>query len=265
MDRGSSDLAPNLIGMTESLQTDSMEPVQVLGLLQNYYLANLPAPDLETTLSRFDGLIKSVIIPAVIHVDEGFFFQVKPDKGDGYYTVLAGRILEKAGEKNGDERLVALGRNMVSSALALADDLGFIPNQIDFSAGAISVMLKPKAPEDFYWLVNSNPAYPHEVSLYSQLGPGHWFYTLVTVNSIDIKPNQYVFNINHTLTRTHFLFFRGLNTIDPMTGMKLFGLTWRNDRDFEVYSHGRYYNPDTKTLMIKYTDDSVQRDIIVNY
>jgi hypothetical protein len=198
-------------------------------------------------------------------VDEGFFFQTKPNKGDGYYTVLAGRILERAGERSGDSRLIALGRNMVVSVLKLADELGFVPNQIDFSAGAIAAQLKYRAPEDFYWLVHRNPAYPREVSLYSQLGPGHWFYTIATVNSIDITPNRYTFNISYPKSRLHFLFFRGLNTIDPSSGMKLFGITWRNDRDFEIYNHGRYYNPDTKTLMVKYTDDTVQRDIIINY
>jgi hypothetical protein len=265
LDRGSSDLAANLIQMTESLATEGMDPVTALGLLQNHYLTDLPDPNLVTMLSRFDGLIKSVLMPAIIHVDEGFFFQAKPNKGDGYYTVLAGRILERAGERNGDSRLIALGRNMVVSVLKLADELGFVPNQIDFSAGAIAAQLKYRAPEDFYWLVHSNPAYPREVSLYSQLGPGHWFYTIATINSIDITPNRYTFSISYPKSRLHFLFFRGLNEIDPSSGMKLFGITWRNDRDFEIYNHGRYYNPDTKTLMVKYTDDTVQRDIIINY
>ena len=265
LDRGTADLAANLIRYTEALKPEDLQPVQLLGILQNLYLGDLPDPNLETMLGRFNGLIKTAIIPSIIHVDEGFFFQVKPDKSDGYYTVLAGRVLEKAGEKSGDERLVALGRNMVSSVLKLADDLGFVPSQIDFSAGAISAMLKYKGPEDFYWLLQSNSAYPHEVSLYPQLGPGHWFYSLAQVNSINVKPDEYRFNLSYPRSRTHYLFFRGLNTIDPLSGMQLFGITWRNAPDFEVYSKGRYYNPDTKTLMIKYYDDSVQRDIVVWY
>ncbi len=115
LDRGDTDLAANLIKYTEGLKTEGLDPIHVLGLLQNRYLSDLPDPNLEAMLSRFDGLIKSVLIPAIIHVDEGFFFQSKPDKGDGYYTVLAGRILEKVGAKTGDDRSVALGRNMVAS------------------------------------------------------------------------------------------------------------------------------------------------------
>ncbi len=126
-------------------------------------------------------------------------------------------------------------------------------------------MLKYKGPEDFYWLLQDNPSYPHEVSLYSQLGPGHWFYTLAQVNSVTIKPDEYRFNLSYPRSRMHYIFFRGLNTIDPMSGMQLFGITWRNAPDYEVYSKGRYYNPDTKTLMVKYYDDSVQRDIVVWY
>lgn len=265
LDRGSGGLSSSLVQFAESLPLEGIDPVQALGILQNVYLTDLPDPKLDASLSRFSALIKSTVLPAVAHVDEGFFFQTKPGKGDGYYTVLAGRILEKAGAKLGDDRLVALGRNMVLSVLKLADDQGFIPNQIDFAAGAISAMLKYRGPEDIYWMVQSNPSYPKAVSLYPQLGPGHWLYTIAQVNSISIKPTEFRFNISYPRSRTHYLFFRGLNKIDPLAGMQLFGITWRNAPDFEVYSKGRYYNPDTQTLMVKYFDDSVQKDIVIWY
>lgn len=265
IDRGTGGLSASLMQFTDSIGLDSIDPIQALGILQNIYLTDLPDPKLEDNLSRFSGLIKSTIVPAIIHVDEGFFLQTKPGRGDGYYSVLAGRILEKVGTRLNDERLIALGRNMVLSVLKLSDDLGYLPTQIDFAAEAISAMLKYRGPEDFYWMIQDNPSYPKAVSLYPQLGPGHWFYTIAQVNNITIKPTEFRFTISYPRSRTHYIFFRGLQKIDPLSGMQLFGITWRNAPDFEIYSKGRYYNPDTQTLMIKYYDDSVQKDIVIWY
>jgi hypothetical protein len=47
--------------------------------------------------------------------------------------------------------------------------------------------------------------------------------------------------------------------------LELFGQTWRDAPDFEIYSKGRHYDPETETLMIKYYDDSVQRDIVIYF
>jgi integrase len=48
---------------------------------------------------------------------------------------------------------------------------------------------------------------------------------------INIKPDEYRFNLSYPRSRMHHLFFRGLNTIDPLSGMQLFGITWRNAPD----------------------------------
>ena len=45
--------------------------------------------------------------------------------------------------------------------------------------------------------------------------------------------------------------------------MELFGQTWRDAPDFEIYSKGRHYDAQTDTLMIKYYDDSVRREMAV--
>jgi len=47
--------------------------------------------------------------------------------------------------------------------------------------------------------------------------------------------------------------------------MELFGQTWRDAPDFEIYSKGRHYDQGSDTLMIKYYDDSVRREIVLFY
>jgi hypothetical protein len=51
----------------------------------------------------------------------------------------------------------------------------------------------------------------------------------------------------------------------PFSGMVLFGQQWRTDPSFEAYIKGRHYERDSQTLMIKYTDNSVRGEIILEY
>jgi hypothetical protein len=152
---------------------------------------------------------------------------------------------------------------MVSSILGLSDSQGFIPERLEFTGGEISAFLRFRAPEDIYSLITQNPFYPKSVSLYQYFGAGSWWYTVAQVDDIQFSGNQMTLSTTTTRNRTQYMMLRGIPRVDPLTGMQLFGITWRNAPDFEVYSKGRYYNPDSETLMIKYFDDDPNEEIVI--
>lgn len=255
-DRGGSKLRDSLRAYLDGLDIASLSPAQMLGLLRAVYLDPIVDPSFEGVLDKYKTAIKPGILKNLARLDEGFFF-VENGKSDSFNSILAGRILMAASAKDGDARYGNLGRNMVLASLKLADEMAYLPQTVEFSGGAISSLgVQVRGPEDVYALLHSNPSYPKHHSLFKQAGPGQWYYTLARVESSTIKPREYVFNISYPRSRTHYLFFSGMPKIDPLTGMQLFGIIWRNASDFESYSKGRFYNPESKVLMIKYTDDS---------
>jgi len=263
VDRGSEYLASDLLNFLDSLDLESVSLPILLGVMQNIYLSESSFPELDARIKKMEEFLQSRIIPAITHSVEGYFLLTGENQSGTYWSILAGAILIKDGQRTGDENISALGKALILSAVKLSDESAYLPASIEFANGAISALNKSLAPEETYWLINSNKSYPHHISLYKELGPGHWFYTLAQVNKINISSSEYRFNISFPRSRTHYLIFRGMPRIDPQEGMQLFGITWRNDSRFEVYSKGRYYNPENKTLMIKYSDDSVQRDIVI--
>jgi hypothetical protein len=270
-DRGSESTLDNLVAFTESLAPGSLNGLEALGLSSNYYLGDFPDDEVRQILSRFEGTFEEIILPSIVRVDEGFFFQTEPGIADSYYTILAGKTLIAAGmqgvggESGQSGQLISLGRNLILSVLRLSDQLGFLPAQIELTAGAISATLGTSNPEDIYPLLTDNPFYPREISLYAELGRGAWAYTIMSDYRLESQPGTFAMNFTNTPNRTHFLFFRGMPDIDPLNGMELFGIIWRNAPDFEIYSKGRYYNPDSETLMIKFFDDESDQDIVIYY
>lgn len=261
IDRGSSSMLDNLITFTDSISPSNLDALEALGLASNYYLGEFPDDELRQTLSRFESQFEEILLPNIARVDEGFFFQTEPGIADSYYSILAGKTLLAAGESQQNSQLISLGKNMILSVLRLSDQLGFLPAQIELTAGAISATQDTLNPEAVYPLLSDNPYYPREISLYNELGQGVWAYSIMSNYELDGGSNEFTMNFKNTVNRTHYIFFRGIPDIDPLNGMELFGIIWRNAPDFEIYSKGRYYNSDSETLMIKFFDDEVDQDI----
>lgn len=264
-DRGSENLLPNLVAFTESLAPASLSPLEALGLAMNYYLGEFPDQEIRQILSRFEGILEENILPEIVKVDEGFFFATEPGIANSYYTILAGQTLIAAGEETGNEQFISLGKNMVLSILRLGDQMGFLPSQIELTAGAISATQGTTNPEEIYPLISDNPYYPRHISLAPYFGNGAWAYTIMNNYEIISRPGEFTINFDNSPNRTHFMFFRGIPGIDPLNGMELFGIIWRNAPDFEIYSKGRYYNADSNTLMIKFFDDDPNQTIRLFY
>ena len=85
-------------------------------------------------------------------------------------------------------------------------------------------------------------------------------WTAVDVTPVTLTDTEWRFRLEYPRLQTHYLYIQG---VPSFSRLELFGQTWRNAPDFEIYSKGRHYNEASDTLMIKYYDDSVERDVAI--
>ncbi len=262
-DRGSSELYEELVDFTERVDIHDLSINQAVGLYQLHIEDEYLTPDEQRLLGRFHAIAEERLYPAVVETEEGFFLETAPGQVDVALSALAGHRLERAGVYADDEVMTNLGRQLVRSVLNLADDEGFLPrvvhpgeNQLEGSEGSIG-------PEAIYADLSENPAYPRPASLPATgVFENAWVYTVAEVVDTAITDEQARVRIRYPRNQTFYVI---MQNVPPFERMELFGQTWRNDRAFENYIKGRNYVGQSETLLIKYTDDSVERDITLFY
>ena len=263
MDRGSEELYRAVLAAVENIDVLETNMAQAIGMLRNYYLADFPTEESRDAFSRFASIIETRLLPNLYRAeDEGFFLRSGPGRVEVFQSVVAGRILQAAGTERQDRRLVSVGRQLVSSSLALADEDGFLPAVLYVGAEGLEGVEGAIGPERVYGLLSNNPAYPAQISLAEEVGPGTWIWAVADFTEIDIASDQHRFVVEYPRNRTHYIIMQGF---PPFSGMVLFGQQWRTDPSFESYIKGRHYERGSQTLMIKYTDNSVRGEIILEY
>lgn len=260
--RGSTQLGEAVIELAAELDFRDLDLFQTVGLLYNAHVSDPILDRAAEVFSRFDAVIEERLFPAVIRAGEGFFLQSTAGQIDVRLSILAGMIMEHEGRRRPDRRLLNVGRNLVVSALSLADNEGFLPRVLIASSAGFQSSDGAVGPEELYPFLHDNPNYPRMVSLYDQLGPGAWIWTISAVSGIQISETEISFAVAGPINRTHHMIVQG---IPPFNSMELFGLEWRNDPSFEAYARGRHYNSQTRTLLIKYTDTLAQRRLRLIY
>lgn len=263
IDRGSEELYRAVLAASEDIDFAESNMAQAIGMLRNYYLADFPNEESRDAFSRFASIIETRLLPNLYRAgEEGFFLRSGPGRVEVFQSIVAGRILQAAGTEQQDRRLVSVGRQLVSSSLALADEDGFLPAVLYVGADGLEGVEGAIGPERVYTLLSSNPAYPTRISLAEDVGPGTWILAVADFTEIDIASDRYRFVVEYPRNRTHYIIMQGF---PPFSGMELFGQQWRTDPSFESYIKGRHYNRESRTLMIKYTDNSVRGEIILEY
>lgn len=259
-DRGSEELYGSLLELASAVDLRRFDVETAIGLLANLYLHELPDERAEALSLRAVDLIQLTILGSIVRTDAGFFVQTSPGQIDVYQTALAGAALNRYGASRSDALITTIGRNLVRSALSQADPNGVAPATLLVRGEALEAADGRLVPERLYPYLVRRTSYPHEVSLYEELGSGHWIWTSVGVSPIRLTDAEWRFEVTYPRLRTHYLLFQGVPTFEQM---ELFGQTWRDAPDFEIYSKGRHYDPASDTLMIKYYDDSVRREIVM--
>lgn len=260
--RGNEELFRALLSFATDLDIREIDVPLAVSLASASVVDPHPTAASRDATRRFEDLVSDVILPAVRQFDERFFVESAQGEIDVLFSIRAGVLLERLGRRDNETLYTTVGRNLVLSGLQLADSRGFLPRLIFFNEMGIQRQEGSFGPEDLYPLISGNPWYPRKRSLYDDLGAGSFIWSIANFTRVDIGAEQSTFTLQYPRNRTHYVVIHG---IPPFTSMNLFNLQWRNDPSFELYIKGRHFEQRTNTLMIKYTDDSVEGNIILFY
>ena len=259
-DRAGGTIYEDLLRFTEVVDLRAVDVTTAVGMLGNYLLSEHPEGRSRSAGARFAQLVNTHILGSIVRAGDLFFLQSAPGQIDVRLSAVAGVALAAVGDETSDGTLTAVGRNLVLSVLSLADRYGMLPASLVVRGESIEQDDGTIPPETIYRYVANNPWYPHQVSLYDKAGPGAWVWTAADVTPVTLTATEWRFRLEYPRLRTHYLILQG---VPDFARLELFGQTWRNAPDFEIYSKGRHYNEQTETLMIKYYDDSVRRDVAI--
>ncbi|MDR1316669.1 MAG: hypothetical protein LBK13_07330 [Spirochaetales bacterium] len=261
--RGAAGLKDEILKFAQAVNLQTVSFPAALGMLMNYHEA-LTVDDADAgVLKRFAALMNSKIFPAIIKIKEGFFLENAPGRIDVYLSVLAGRVCIRAGEIDKDPVLESIGRDLIISALNLADRQGFLPKNILVADSALKGTEGRIAAEELYTLIRSdNPYYPRFIDLSPALGPGVWLYTAANLTNLSIQPERYLFRFQFPPGETHHFVLRGAK---QYTEIQLRKIPWRIDLNFERYTIGAYYIPQEKLFMAKYEHRSREEEFFMSF
>lgn len=260
--RGNEELYQAVLSLAQTVDFRTVDMPTAIGMLAAASDVIHPSPAATEATERFLAIIDERILPSVRQFEEFFFVETAQAEVDLYWSIRAGDLLEQVGRESGRELLMTVGRNLVLSGLQLADSQGFLPEFLYFGEAGLQNQEGSFGPERLYAHFAENPWYPRMIPLYEELGAGSFIWTIADFLQVDIGTPETRFRLAYPRNQTHYVLMHG---IPPFSSMQLFGLIWRNDPNFEAYIKGRHYEQRTDTLMIKYTDDSTQQDIILFY
>jgi hypothetical protein len=244
------------------LDPQDADVYQAVGMLKAALFTGLPTAESREAFEGLYSVAENPLMSGLVQVDDGFLLETVSGQVDVLASLEGGIVLNALGEETGSRRYRDIGRNLVLSALALADENGFLPRVLLASGRTVQGQDGSFGLEAVYPLLTDNTAYPHLVSLQDEFGPGSWIWTAAEVSQVERQGGDLRIEIRYPRNRTHFLILQG---VPPFSGMELFRQPWRTDPAFESYVKGRHYNAQTNTLMIKYTDNSVTGDIVLEY
>lgn len=260
--RGDQELLRNIQRLSENTSLSDVDLPVLVGMMHNAYLGSLSGAFLELR-ERVRPLVAGRILPW-ISTGDGWALPVD-DEGvaDLSLSLRLAAVLDAIGTAEGDRFLTELGGAIRTTCLGLSDENGVMPAFVTVEGPQIVARTGALYPEDVYTMVRENPRYPQEVSLYRDVGPGVWAFTVADIQVVEVTDTDIRLRVASTPDRTHYLYIRGVPGIDPETGIEMFSYVWRDDPQFERYRRGRHYDAASRTLMVKYANEEPATEIVL--
>jgi hypothetical protein len=277
--RGYGQLLDGAAGLARSVNTASLSPALIPGILEAYAEWNVYYSQRGNSGDNpFANLAESacpVIYEGLRRTSDGeraLYFQ--DDRADMKYNLLLGLALDRYGQPSNDrEDWGALGRSLVISVLSFTEN-GGLPAELIIS-GAEETGGNPGTRN----IVNAVPArtridaltlypffpaatYPHAVGIGSPAN-GIWAWT--ASDSVTVTQENNVLDIAAAFPegQTHYMLIRGLR---PFVKLQLHGIDYRTDPQFERYnSSGWSFSSSEQTLLLKLKHRSRVEHIRVFY
>ncbi|GHV74332.1 hypothetical protein AGMMS49940_16340 [Spirochaetia bacterium] len=275
--RGQNNLLDTLSGIIRSLDSASLDPNLLPGILEGYMDWQHFRPN---TANPFNALIDQAcfaISEGIIMSNQGeqiFYF----DQGtaDLEFNLRLGAGLAAYGEYAGQEIWGGIGRSLVLSVLSLVDETGTAPLTLTPLALAESGEILP-TPAAGTNSLSAARIYRHlglgdysarAVGLNTGAGSamnGIWTWTVaagVTAN-FNQENNYLDIAVSFPSGETHYMLIRGIRSF---TQIQLYNIPFRTDPQFERYdSSGWAYSPSEQTLMVKMKHRLTTEHILIYY
>jgi hypothetical protein len=214
----------------------------------------------EEVLRHLKEAIDGRIIPSVLTTNAGVFLDSGSGKSDVKTGIVCGTLLVRSGSLLNSPLASAVGRGLIASGLALADEKGMLPATIGFNQGRISSRDGLLAPESIYTILPLARYVPRETSLAAQLGPEAWFWGSARLESAIADASGASFIFSYPASVPYHIVLKGVR---PFTQLKLHGIAWHADPSYFKYSDGWAYDADSKTLFMKVTGRAEREQILI--
>jgi hypothetical protein len=250
LDHGSPDLVQQAGAYLAGRSAAGLDLPSSLGLAADLLdYGRLVRPD-DAMARLLRETVEKRILLAVRATDSGVFLDSGAGTSDVQVDLTGGALLLRAGTALGSTLASAVGRGLLVSSLALADDAGFLPATVGISGGHMGKPQGSIAPETIYPLLPLTRFVPRETPLAAQVGGGAWAWTSARLSSVTGSPAGVTLQLSYPRGIPYHVVLKGL---PPFTLLKLHGIPWHSDPTYFTYSDGWSYDPASRTLFMKIT------------
>ena len=246
----SDELIRLLSALTDQAPESEINLSDALNILSFYSSIVEIYPDIASRYSSALKLIESHILPNVRILGNRVYLSESGESADILQTLTVGSLLRNRINTEGDQDLSDLGRELVSSALLLSDNTGFIPAKLTFSEDGESTTEGIITPESIYPLLTDNPYYPAADYFFEETGEK--VSVLNQAGKFNMEKTDYGYRMTFDFPPGQAHAF-AVRNFKPFNHMNLLGYRWNSDHRFLTYSSGWWYDRQNSTLFIKVT------------
>ncbi len=244
-------LVQEVLRFTESLDPTELPPEQCLGLIKMYNQRIEGIAEADRILEPLALSAQEKLLAHIRRNSDGLFVRNRGGSFDVPLSIETGKHLIIKGNNDGSTPVIFIGQELLRSSLNLADENGIV-----------QAFDQTVLPEDIYPVLIENRFYPHEISLFDELGPGSWIWTIADFTAINAEQDGLTLSFTFPAEETHHMILQG---VEPFTQLQMRGIPWRSDPAFERYPLGWIYNQAAETLSVKLTHETEEETITISY
>ena len=202
----------------------------------------------NTAQSIRNRIVNDVLIPRLVWVQDGLWLIEEDGSIHLQNSIQAGIILIREAQWNNDGNLQIIGRQLVISGLAQANQDGTIPQRLLFEGDGSVQTQGTIIPETFFANLAKVSGFPRRISLSEQLGNASWAITAAERFTLRSTPRETTITVDFPAGSIHHMAIKG---VKPFNRLIMNEIRWNGDPNFQRYHSGWYYDAQTETLHIK--------------
>ena len=209
----------------------------------------------DTAPEQILRCVEEELLPRLTPYKSGYIFESREGVSDSFLGILSGLALINV---SGNDLYRKIGRSAVCTYIDMADKSGRIPRELIRDDSDWTTSPEFLFPEEIYGLLTDNPFYPRATVLEA----GMWSWTSAKAIEAVARGNQIVISSTFPIDGIYHICISGVR---PFTSLNLYGIPWKSDPQFQYYSSGWAYNPDSAMLFIKIKQKRPVETIVIDY